>query len=200
LDYAEGLFLGKLWSDTDFENRRHVELFLLYGVLTSLFMVYMFWTGSALLGVGAFGTISAVMLILLSICNPLICFRYYRMPLWGKIIVLLAKVFKAYLVMSLTVSLVIPRITVKSDGLKDYLVDFLNQTLENYTGKFSGSSSFSTVMGVLAGGIHVVFAVVLVIAALLVIPGLVVLIYKSVQYLYDLIVDRLILRKFFKYK
>ena len=39
LDYAEGLFLGRYWSDTDFENRRHIELFLLYGVLTTIFLI-----------------------------------------------------------------------------------------------------------------------------------------------------------------
>ena len=201
MDYAEGLFLGRYWSDTDFENRRHVELFLLYGALTTVFLFLYYWTGTPFLGVGGFGTFSIVMLSILSAGNPALCFRYYGMPLWGKICVLFVKVYKAYLVMSLTVSLIIPRLTVQSNGLKDFLVDYLNATLEKYTERFaSGGGSFSTVMGVLTGGIHVVLVIVLVFAAFLIIPGLVVIIYKLVQYFYDFVIDRLILRRFFRYK
>lgn len=201
MDYAEGLFLGRYWSDTDFENRRHYELFLLYGVLTFIFLVFLYWTGAPLIGVGRFGMFSTIMLSILTFCNPVMCFRYYGMPLWGKICVLAAKLYKAYLVMSLTVSLIIPRLTVQSNGLKDFLIDYLNTTLESYTERFaSGGGSFSTVMGVLTGGIHVVLVIVLVLAALIVIPGLFVLIFKAVQYFYDLLVDRLILRRFFRYR
>jgi hypothetical protein len=123
------------------------------------------------------------------------------MPVWGKAGILLVKVYKAYLVMSLTVSLILPRLTVQSNGLKDFLIDYLNNTLEKYTEKFaSGGGSFSTVMGVLTGGIHVVIVVVLVLAAFVIIPGLVVILYKVAQYFYDFLVDRLVLRKFFRYK
>lgn len=201
MDYAEGLFLGRYWSDTDFENRRHVELFLLYGILTSLLFIIYYWTGESVIGIGYFTLFHTVCLILLSVLNPLICFKYYRMPFWGKLCVLFGKVFKAYLIMSLTVSLAMPRLTVQSDGLKDFLVDFLNSTLESYTQKYaSGGGSFSTVMGVLAGGIHVVLVGVVVLAALLVIPGLFVILYKIVQYFYDFLIDRLVLRRFFRYK
>ncbi|MCR5049393.1 MAG: hypothetical protein K6A37_10610 [Saccharofermentans sp.] len=201
MDYAEGLFLGRYWSDTDFENRRHVELFLLYGVLTFIFLVMFYWTGSPFIGVGSFGMFSIIMLSLLTVGNPVLCFRYYGMPLWGKACILTVKVYKAYLVMSLTVSLIIPRLTVQSNGLKDFLIDYLNSTLESYTEKFaSGGGSFSTVMGVLTGGIHVVLVIVLVIAALILIPGLFVLIFKVVQYFYDLLVDRLILRRYFRHR
>ena len=45
MDYLEGLCLGRLWSDTDFENRRHLSLFLLYGVFVDLLVVYNYLTG-----------------------------------------------------------------------------------------------------------------------------------------------------------
>ncbi|MBR1796412.1 MAG: hypothetical protein IJ757_00120 [Clostridiales bacterium] len=201
MDYAEGLFLGRYWSDTDFENRRHVELFLLYGILTAIFLILFYWTGSPLMGVGRFGTFSIVIMSIMFFLNPVLCFRYYIMPLWGKICVLTVKVYKAYLIMSLTVSLILPRLTVQSNGLRDFLIDYLNSTLERYTDRFaSGGGSFSTVMGVLTGGIHVVLVFVLGLAALIVVPGLFVLIFKAVQYVYDFIIDRLILRRFFRYR
>ena len=201
MDYAEGLFLGRYWSDTDYENRRHIELFLLYGFLTTIFLVLYYWTGKSLLGVGNFGVVGTIMLIMLCLVNPFLCFKYYGMPIWGKGTILFIKVYKAYLVMSLTVSLILPRLTVQSNGLKDFLIDYLNSTLETYTEKFaSGGGSFSTVMGVLTGGIHVVLVVVLVLAAFVIIPGVIFILFKLVQYFYDFLADRLILRKFFRYK
>ena len=201
MDYAEGLFLGTYWSDTDFENRRHTELFALYGILTTMILLLVYWSGRTFMGIGIFSTADKVVLIGLSVLNPLLCFSYYRMPLWGRICVLLVKLYKAYLVMNLTVCLILPRITVKTGGIKDFIVDYLNSTLETYTERFAaGGGSFSTVMGVLAGGIHVVLTAALIIVALVVIPGLAVIVFKAAQYIYDFIIDRLILRRVFKYK
>ena len=45
MDYMEGLFLGSLWSDTDYENRRHINLFILYGVLVCGIVVLSSFTG-----------------------------------------------------------------------------------------------------------------------------------------------------------
>lgn len=201
MDYLEGLFLGKHWSDTDFENRRHIELFMLYGMFTALFVGLMFWTGNAFLGLGSFSLFQKTMLIIISVANPFLCFRYYKMPIWGKALVLLTMGFKAYLITSLTVSLIISRITIKSSGIKDFLINFLNTTLETYTNKFAGNGgSFATVMGVFAGGIHVVLVSVGVILALVLIPGLIFLLYKLVQYIYDYAMDRLLIRRIFRYK
>ena len=55
-------------------------------------------------------------------------------------------------------------------------------------------------MCVLTGGIHVVLVVVLVLAAFVIIPGVIFILFKLVQYFYDFLADRLILRKFFRYK
>ena len=201
MDYLEGLFLGKLWSDTDFENRRHAGLFILYGILVDLIVLYSFITDTTIMGIGSMGLVQQIILITLFIACPFICFRYYRMPLWGKILVLLEKAFKAVLVISLTVTLALPRIPVGRDGLQDYFVDYLNKTLEKYTMQFQASSgSFSTVIGVLAGGIHIVLVFVLILALSVLIPGLIFMAVRIVQYLYDWLINRLIIRKLFNRK
>ena len=198
MDYAEGLFLGQLWSDTDYENRNHAGLFILYGLLTDCVILYNFYFGKNLLGLGSFGTVHIVLLILLFLASPFICFKYYRMPVWGKGLVLAEKVFKAYLILDLTVSLIMPRITIEKDGLQDSLINWLNGTLETYTEKFSGDAgSFSTVMGVLAGGLHTVFVILLWIVALVVIPGLIYIVYRILQYMYDWVMEKLVIRKLF---
>ena len=120
------------------------------------------------------------------------------MPWWGKIFILAVKIFKAYLVISYTVSLLLPRLSVRVDGLQDYLIGYLNQTLEKYTEKFAATAgSFSTVVGVLAGGVHVVVTVLLFILAAIVIPSVIFLAVKFVQLAWDWVVNMLIIKRFF---
>lgn len=201
MDYMEGLFLGKLWSDTDFENRRHVGLFILYGLFVDVLLLLSYFTGVNVLGSGVMGTVRLVFFILLFLACPFLCFRYYRMPIWGKLLILIEKCIKTFLIIGMTIGLILPRIKIQSGGLQDYLVDYLNKTLEKYTMRFaSDGGSFSTVMGVLTGGIHVVLVVVFIMAAAVIVPGLIFLGFRLLQFAYDWVVDKLIIKKFFRYK
>ena len=198
MDYLEGLLLGRLWSDTDYENRKHFCLFIMYGLFVDAIVLYIYILGRDFLRFGSIGPIHIAVFVLLFLANPFICFRYYRMPWWGKIFILAVKIFKAYLVVSYTVSLLLPRLSVKVDELPDFLMSYLNQTLEKYTEKFVATAgSFSTVVGVLAGGVHVVGIVLLLILAAVVIPSIIFLAVKYVQLAWDWIVNMLIIKRFF---
>ena len=198
MDYLEGLLLGKLWSDTDYENRRHFGLFVLYGLFVDAIVLYTYIVGRRLMGFGSIGPIHIAVFVLLFLANPFICFRYYRMPLWGKLLILLVKISKAYLIISYTVSLLLPRLSVGVDDLQDFLISYLNTTLERYTEKFQASAgSFSTVLGVLAGGVHVVGVVLLFALAAIIIPSLIFLAVKLIQYIWDWVVNTLIIKRFF---
>ena len=198
MDYLEGLFLGKLWSDTDFENRRHMGLFVLYGLLVVSVVVFNFFFGRMLLGIGSFGVLQIVLLALLFLACPFICFRYYRMPMAGKIIILIEKLFKSYLVMSFTVGQMMRYIKIPKAGLQDYIINYLNSTLESYTEQFAASAgSFATVLAVLAGGIHVVLVFALVIIAAIVIPGVIYLLFVFLQRGYDWLISRFVIKRVF---
>ena len=198
LDYLEGLLLGRLWSDTDFENRKHFGLFVIYGLLVDAIVLYLYISGKGLLNFGIIGPIHIAVFTLLFLANPFISFRYYRMPWWGKILVLAVKIYKSYLIVSYTVSLLLPRLSVQVDDLQDFLMTYLNGTLEKYTEKFQASAgSFSTVLGVLAGGVHVVGTVLLYALAAIIIPGLIYLAIRLVQYVWDWVVNTLIIKRFF---
>lgn len=198
MDYLEGLFLGKLWSDTDFENRRHMGLFVLYGLLVVSVVVFNFFFGRMLLGIGSFGVLQIVLFALLFLACPFICFRYYRMPMAGKIIILIEKLFKSYLVMSFTVGQMMRYIRIPKTGLQDYIINYLNSTLESYTEQFAASAgSFATVLAVLAGGIHVVLVFALVIIAAIVIPGVIYLLFVFLQRGYDWLISRFVIKRVF---
>ena len=198
MDYLEGLFLGKIWSDTDFENRRHLGLFVIYGILIESIVLYNFVFDKTLLGFGMFGVLNIVLFILLFLACPFICFRYYRMPLPGKIIIWVEKTFKSYLVARFTVNQIMSRITIQKDGLQDFVINYLNGTLESYTERFAGSAgSFATVIAVLAGGVHVVLVAALIAAAAILIPGIVYLIFTGLQFGYDWLMNKFIIKRFF---
>ncbi len=195
LDYIEGLFLGKLWSDTDFENRKHVNLFILYGLFVDCIIAFTYFTGNSIPGLGKTGVIQIAILVLLFLLNPFINLRYYRMPLWGKLIVLFEKLCKNVLLVGVSTSLILPRLTVESSELQEFLITYLNSTLEHYTKMFySSAGSFATVMGVLAGGIHVVFIFVLALVIFVCLPGVLYLAYRLIQYGYDWVINYFFLK------
>ena len=197
MDYIEGLFLGKLWSDTDFENRRHLPLFIMYGLFVDALVIFSYWTGKLIPVLSGISILKIVIFALLFLACPFICFRYYRMPLWGKILVLLEKLYKHVLIVGFTVSLLLPRLTVKSGDLQTFMVDYLNKTLEKYTEKFIESAgTFATIMGVVSGGIHVMVVVFFWAVIAVVIPGALYLAYRLVQSGYDCIIARFIIRKY----
>lgn len=201
MDYLEGLMLGKLWSDTDYENRKHFWLFIIYGLLCNCIVLYIYILGRTFLGFGLVGMPLFAAFIILFVASPFINFRYYRMPLWGKILVLAEKIFKSYLVLSYTVSLILPKLTVSVGDLQTFIVDYLNKTLETYTTKYAASSgSFATVTGVLAGGLHVMMVVLINLAVIMVIPGLIYIAFRVAQFVWDWLINTLILKRFFPSK
>lgn len=201
IDYIEGLLLGRVWSDTDFENRKHVSLFILYGLLVDVMVLYYYLKNSYFYGMGNFKSYQMVLLIILCVACPFINFRYYRFPWWGKALVLIEKVYKNVLIFSLIVSQVIPRITVPTGDLKDYLVDYLNYTLEEYTTKYTASAgAFSTVIGVMAGGIHVVAYFILNLFVIVALPAVLYFAYRMLQYAYDYLIQQLLIKRLFNHK
>ena len=193
--------LGKLWSDTDYENRRHFWLFIIYGLLCNCIVLYTYILGQKLLWIGEVGMPLFAAFIILFVASPFINFRYYRMPIWGKLLILAEMIFKSYLVLSYTVSLILPRLTVNVGDLQTFVIDYLNKTLEEYTTKYSVSSgSFATVTGVLAGGLHVVLVVLINLVILMVVPGLIYIVFRICQFVWDWLINTLILKRFFPSK
>lgn len=201
IDYIEGLLLGRIWSDTDFENRKHVSLFILYGLFADVIVLYFYLKNKYLLGLGNFKTYQMVLLVILCLACPFINFRYYRFPWWGKLLVLLEKLYKNFIVLSLIVSTIIPRLTIPTGDIKDYLINYLNYTLEEYTTKYTASAgAFSTVIGVMAGGVHVVAYFLFNLFILVALPAVLYFAFRMLQYAYDYVVHELLIKRVFNRK
>jgi len=194
VDYFEGLLLGTLWSDTDYENRRHLSLFILYGMLVCGVIALNYFTGSFSGLLSAQRTLKLVLFLALFLASPFMCFRYYRFPVWIKIPVLFAEGAKYIIMTLLMTTWIMPYTKVSFAQIQTYVMDFLNKTLESSTARFAASAgTFSTVLGVITGGVYVVFLFAAILILAVMIPGTVYLIVRLLQYGYDKLVGRYII-------
>ncbi len=194
MDYLEGLFLGTLWSDTDFENRRHFGLFFLYGFLVAGLVIFSFLTGKLTWLLSDMQIPKLVILMALFLASPFMHFRYYRFPLWAKIPVLLAGAFKYVCATFLMTTFVMPYTKITFPELQENMIGFLNQTLETATERFSeAAGTFSTVLGVITGGIYVMFLFLFSAALAILIPGTLMILMRLLQHGYDKLVATFIL-------
>jgi len=194
VDYLEGLFLGVQWSDTDFENRRHFGSLILYSIFLIGVLMYHYFTGALSGMVTGNETLKFVLYLVLFLACPFICFRYYRFPIWAKIPILFVQAGKQLLLSMLILSWVRPKMTLPPGELKDALVDFLNGTLESHTLRYSESAgTFATVIGVISGGVYVVFVFIIGIAIALILPGVVFVLARLLQLGYDKVIAKFVL-------
>ncbi|NLT12489.1 MAG: hypothetical protein GXY06_08795 [Clostridiaceae bacterium] len=197
MDYLEGLFLGVQWSDTDFQNRRHISSLVLYGFIVNALIALSYFTGrfATLLGTGLSAKI--VIFVVLFFACPFICFRYYRFPLWGKIPVILVQAVKQAVLTLIYTALVLPRLTMSSSEIVEKAVDYLNSTLESHTAKWVDSAgTFATILGVMTGGVYVVFIVVAAVFVAVALPAILFVGARLLQLLYDKAMDRLVITNF----
>ena len=170
---------------------------MLYGIFVESIVLYGYVSGKPLHFVGEFTTTHLVIFGLLFVACPFICMRYYRMPAWGKALVMIEKAIKSFIVVSFTVDLISSKLTIGSGDLQGFVISYLNDTLEKYTEMFASSTgSFATVIGVLVGGLHVLFVILLIVFLALVVPGIVYLLYRILQYCYDWVINKLIIKRF----
>ena len=194
MDYFEGLFLGTLWSDTDFENRRHFGLFFLYGLTIIAMIGLHFFTGQFHWLLAEDQLIKLIVLLILFLASPFLHFRYYRFPLWGKLPVLFLGICKYASATFLMTTFVMPYTQVTMLELQENGINFLNQTLESSTERFAEvAGTFSTVLGVISGGVYLMFLFVLVGFLAIILPGTILLLFRFLQHGYDKLIATFIL-------
>ncbi len=197
MDYMEGLLLGRFFTDTDYENKKHPGLFIFYGLLVSLALGLSLFSQSVSGLVEGSSVIKGVLFMVLFLATPFMAFRYYRYPMAVRFLLLLLQGLKYFLLTLLFINLLLPRFQFSESELRTNLISFLNQTLESFTAQFSGSAgNLSMIFGVLVGGLYLLFLAVLILAAAVILPGLVFIMVKYIQRAYDLLVVRLYLRKY----
>ncbi len=188
MDYLEGALLGKLWSDTDFENRKHrgVALFL-----CGVFWVYAFYLIFLVNFTDEKTIMSSFVLwfplaALLLVASPFICYYYYNVPLVARWFFLLVQTVKFLSSYFFLYSLILPLVRFDKDKLitsvLTYFNDNVGQLFESTTGSQSmGALFFNAVMV----AVVVILGIVVLFFVLAIIPILYTKLIQLIQFTID---------------
>lgn len=194
MDLLEGFFLGPIWSDTEYETRRHTGFYWFVGWLTLGCYIWLQikpGTGSALLGLPRAAPLVLFFIFLLGM--PFACRYYYRLNILLKALIILAGFIKLSAAYLAFYQAVMPLYTADLGTLPQDLIEYVNQTIAKWSGSFESlGQGLGMIAGIVTGGLQVVLALVGILLAATVIPALFLLLIQLMQHGIDWLVHRYI--------
>ncbi|MDI9497329.1 MAG: hypothetical protein QM270_02430 [Bacillota bacterium] len=180
MDYLEGALLGRIWSDTDYENRRHTGVWL--------WSSFAFWllTAALVLRMNRAGTLPwpggssfwFALTLLLVIVLPLLSRFYYRLPLIARFPVLALHALKYATALLAIWSWFVPSTRVDTENLLPALLQFLDDTAGSFIER---NTEMNQVFGLIASSLLLVLlGIAVFLGALLILTSLPILYLKLV--------------------
>lgn len=198
MDFLEGFLLGPLWSDTEYENRKHTGFFWFFGLASCALLVYLFLYPkklSILLDTNLTGLIALFALI--SLVSPLINHIYYRMVLPVRLAILLLQGLKLFTGMLVLIRLALPKIGINTDTLAQDALDLINTIIGSSTDYFTKlAQGTGMLIGIVVGGLGVVLALAAAIVAALVLPIVWLAFLRMIQRGIDLLAIHTVIRDY----
>lgn len=198
MDFLEGFLLGPLWSDTEFENRKHNGLFWLIGLACCSLLALLFLypeKAPILLDTSLTGLIA--LFILLTLVSPLISHLYYRMVLPVRLAIILLQTLKLSAGMLVLIRLVLPKIGLNMNTVAQDALDLINKIIGASTDYFTKiAQGTGMLVGIILGGLGVVLGLVIAVVASLVLPIIWLAILRFIQRCIDLLAIHTIIRDY----
>jgi hypothetical protein len=189
MDFLEGFLLGPVWSDTEYETRRHTGFYWFIGWLSFFALAYLVIKPDA--RPSWFGMPRYLPILLFSffiLISPLACRYYYQSNILLKIVILAFQILKFGFAFLAFFQYFLPKFSLNMDELPQTLLDYVNQTIEKTTGYFVNlGQGIGMLVGIVSGGLLIVltFAGYLLVATLAPVVYLIVL--KTIQRGIDLL-------------
>lgn len=191
MDFLEGFLLGPVWSDTEYETRRHIGFFWLIGWLNfAVFLLFAIFPDKTpgLFKLPLF--VPILLFFILALLSPLVCRYYYKLNIFLKLVVLLATAAKYCLGFVALIEYANSLIVIDLATAPQMLMDYINKSIASTSEYFStlGEGAVSMIIGLIAGGLLIVltFAGIILLGSL--IPALLLVIMKLFQRGVDLLV------------
>ncbi|MGI6090421.1 MAG: hypothetical protein ACOYEL_03410 [Saccharofermentanales bacterium] len=191
MDYLEGFLIGPVWTDTDYETRRHTAIHIFVSALVGLVYVLMiiFPSYQGILQAIPLPA-SLIIFIMLMLVTPIIACFYYRMPLYVRPLVLLLYAFKFLLGFWALLQAVLPLYDLEIEGLQEYVFAEVNQSIESAISWFDFAGYlFSMILGIILGGLWLVLRLVIILILIAAIPLAFFILIKLIQYGLDRLVE-----------
>ena len=196
MDFLEGFLLGPIWSDTEYETRRHTGFYWLIGWLACFLYIWLQLPPGPLQPwreLARWATVAVFAFLL--IASPFACRYYYRLNFLIKPIVLglqLVKLAAAFLALF---QYVLPLYTIQVDLLPEQLLEYVNQTIAHATETFAAmGQAVGMMVGIIAGGLQVVLTFVGILLAATLVPALFLVMLQLLQRGVDYLMHRTLLR------
>lgn len=187
MDYLEGFLIGPVWSDTEYQTRRHVMVHVLLAVLVAALYVTMLIKPSLseLVLVVPF-RITIISFIILLFVTPFVSAFYYRVPVFFRPLLLLLYIATYVSAMLSLLHLVLPLYEPDMDQIINLILERINNHIDVTTSFFVFLGPlFSMIIGIIAGGLWTVGEGVLLVLGIVAVPLLVILFIKSFRQLLD---------------
>lgn len=190
MDYLEGFLLGPIWSDTEYQTRRHVMAHILiafFVAATYVFLMFMPRFQPVVLALPLAYT--AIAFVLLLFLTPFISAFYYRIPVYVRPILLIFYILKYVFGFATLLHLVLPLYTPDVGVLTDLILERINMRIELMTAWLSFLGPLlSMIAGIIIGGLWLVGEGVLIVLALIAVPLLLLALIKGFRQAMDLLI------------
>ncbi|MGI6157253.1 MAG: hypothetical protein ACOYH4_02060 [Saccharofermentanales bacterium] len=187
MDYLEGFLIGPVWSDTDYQSRRHVSAHVfLATVMAALFVVFVIFPNTVDRWIWIDWPWSLILLIAAVLLTPVLSANYYRWHAALRPIILLLYAFKYVLLFYVLVHIFLPMTELETASLPALVYARMDNHITVMLEKIaSGGGILATVAGVLVGGLWVVAEVLLILLILIAVPLAAIMLFKCLQWLID---------------
>lgn len=196
MDFLEGFLLGPIWSDTEYETRRHTGFYWLIGWLALACYSYMQINRTFLQQWILLPSWAPVLLVfLLLLLSPFACRYYYRVNLLVKLLILAVQVIKFLLAFLAFFQRLLPLYSFELDQLPQLLLDYVNKTVTQATETFTAmGQAVGMMVGIIAGGLQVVLTFAGILLAATLAPAMFLYAIQLLQRGVDLLVHRTLLQ------
>jgi hypothetical protein len=189
MDFLEGFLLGPVWSDTEYETRRHTGFYWFIGWLVFAAYAYLVikpeskpsWLDMPIY-------LPVLLFCVFTLISPIACRYYYQMNILVKLCILIFQAMKFGFAFVAFFEYLLPMVTLDLATLPQSVLDYINQTIGKATDYFDKlGQGIGMLVGIAGGGLLIVlrFAGLLLLATLA--PVVFLIILKTIQRGIDLL-------------
>jgi hypothetical protein len=189
MDFLEGFLLGPIWSDTEYETRRHTGFYWFIGWLIFFGFTYLVVKPAAVPGwMGMPHYLPILFFFLFALLSPLACRYYYQLNILLRLGIIVFQLMKFGFAFLAFFQFLLPKFNLDLTALPQTGLDYINKTIANSTAYFENlGQGVGMLVGIVGGGLLIVltFAGYLLVATL--VPVLYLIIIKLIQRGIDLL-------------
>lgn len=190
MDYLEGFLIGPVWSDTEYQTRRHVMIHILIAfIIAAVYVLLLFLPRFQPVVLALPLLYTAIGFVVLLFLTPFISAFYYRIPAYLRPLLLMLYILKYVFAFLTLLHLVMPLYKPDIGVLTDMILERINLRIELMTGWFSFLGPLlSMIAGIILGGLWLVGEGALVVLGLVAVPLLLLAAIKGFRQLMDLLI------------